>query len=302
MKNKRQREILLSLLLTSGIILIGLIGLFVFDRYSSNNSVIFRIEEGQEQIYKDKKWQELIIRGINITPRDGSDDFNNEELSKNAYKRWFRQLASDGVNIVQLNTILPPAFYQAFFEYNILTDKPLYLLHGVMIDERNVNLYLNAYEDKLINDLFDEITRTIDIVNGKATFRQPNRKEAVTYKANITPYVIGYILCESENTAFITATNEKNPNIVGFEGDYLYTWNASPYEAWLAAVGNYMIYYEQEKYGGPFRHVSWTGLSNQGYGTNTEIDKATGVNFANIHITEKFDAGIMAFQKFPGTY
>jgi len=318
MSNKRQRKIIKYLLIGSGIVFVGIITLFTIDRYSSNRSVNFRIEGNYVQINRAKKWQDFIVREASLYHASQVNDEDNHGVnpenntgnsiaeagwSKDQYSRWFKQLAAGDSNVVRINTILPPVFYRAFFEYNILTNRPLYLLHGIRLDEQNIRKYSNAYEDKLNSDFFEEIRRTVDVVHGKATFKHLNGA-STTYNMNIAPYVMGYMLCESADADFMAGTNQKNPHVMGFEGDYLYTRNASPYEAWLAAVGNYTISYEQEKYGGVFRLVSWTNwtsivqLEKLDDDDETEFEEVMSVNFNNIQSTEKFSAGILATHHF----
>ena len=288
MGNKRQRKIIIRLIIGALIVFLGLIVEFYIHRYSTNRAVVFRTEESTVQIYREKKWQDFRFRGANIPAAPLGESGSREEFA-----RLFKQMADADVNVILVHTILSPVFYRAFFEYNLLTDKPLYLLHGIRLDEQNIKKYYNAYEDKLSDDFFEEIRRTIDVVHGKAGLKQTTGHNSGTYNFNISPYVIGYILGDQTDADFVLTTNEKNPHIMGFDGDYLYTRNASPYEAWLAAVGNYAISYEQEKYRGPCKLVSLACCFG--------IDPV-GVNLANIQVTEKFNAGILAFDRLQETF
>lgn len=299
MGNKRQRKIITRLLIGALVLFVVLVVGYFADRYTSNRSVIFRTEGDHLQIYRDKKWQDFMIKGVSFGPEKGGEVGLEEPSSKAQYTRWFKQLASMDVNLLRVNTILPPAFFQAFLEYNILTDKPIYLLQGIPLDEYNIKTYRNAYEDKLNADLFEEIRRTIDVVHGKAVVKEVKGQASDTYRLNVAPYVMGYSLGAGLDADFILNTNKKNPNVMGFDGDYLYTQNASPYEAWLASVGNFAVSYEQEKYSGPCKLVSWTNLSAAGSAEapedNSNNNAAPDINWDHIRITEKFNAGIFAF-------
>ena len=284
MRNKKQRKIIIRLLIAALILFLGLLTEFVIHRYRTNRTVVFMTEGKTVHIYRDKKWQEFPLNGVNIgLGRQEESGYSTQEdatFTKDEYSQWFKQLAAMEINVIHIYTVLPPVFYKAFFEYNLLTDKPLYLLHGIRVNGNQLALYQNAYDDRLNSDFFEEIRRTIDVIHGKVTAKQKNNHGSGTYNLNISPYVLGYTLQEETDFGFVTATNQKNPHIMGFEGDYLYTENASPYEAWLAAVGNYVISYEQEKYGGPQKLVSWTNSPN--------------TNLEHIRNTEKFNAGFLA--------
>ena len=318
-ERKRQRRIIAILLIGAGILFAGLIVLFIVDRYSTNRSVVFRTEEANVHFYRAKKWQDFIIKGVNISPeRPGSflgsspgTTLGNKmgktsgylyggSASKDEYSRLFKRLIAMDINVIRVYSILPPAFYKAFFEYNILTSKPLYLLHGIRLDRQDIETYRNAYEDSLNARFSEKIMRTIDVIHGKAEARQIDAQASGKYNLNVAPFVIGFnFLCEEEDVGFVFATNEKNPDVMGFEGAYFYTEHASPYEAWLAAVGNFAISYEQEKYGGAVRLVSW--MNWDGTEPKLQLDEPAkysdikdAVKIEHIRITERFNAGILA--------
>ena len=273
-RNKKQRKIMFWLAIGSVILFLGLMVEFVIYRYTTNRSVMFKTEDGSLQIYRDRKWQDFIAAGAVINT--GKTGYSADTgITKDEYKRWFRELTALDTNVVRVNGIQPPAFYQAFFEYNMLTNKPLYLLHGIYIEDYNVEYYKDAYADQLLTDYFEEIRRTVDVIHGSAVIKARIGYASGTYNMNISPYVMGFALGREMDSDFIAVTNEKNTQVIGFEGDYLYTENATPYEAWLAGTGNYVISYEQDKYRGSYK------LINLG-----------DVNLNHLRTTEKFNAKI----------
>ncbi|MCL2479643.1 MAG: hypothetical protein FWF22_09080 [Treponema sp.] len=278
MKNKKQRKILFFLALGSLILFVGLLTEFTIHRYATNRSVSFKSEGTKIQIFQDRKWQEFNVQGV-IIGADRASFIVDASVSKDEYSRWFKQLVGMGINMVQVYTIQHPAFYQAFFEYNMLTNRPLYLMQGIYIEDDYIQNYKNAYSEQLISDYFEEIRRTVDVVHGRAVIKPRTGYASGTYNMNIAPYVMGYILYGKTDTDFINQTNEKNMHVIGFEGDYLYTENASPYEAWFTGVGNYVISYEQDNYRGPYKLMSWSGIST-----------------STVHSTEKYNAGVLVLR------
>ena len=292
---------------------VGLFVVFIVDRYNTNRSVAFRIKEADILLYRAKKWQSFVVKGVNMSPGGQGTDIGKAPVSKNEYGRIFRRLAAQDVNVIRVQSILSPDFYKALFEYNILTNKPIYLFQGVLLDSQDVKIYQNAYETRLNDNFTEVIRRTIDVLHGKAELKQINGQGIGKYNVNVAPYVIGYnLLCDLDDEGFVTVTNEKNTDVVGFEGDYLYTENASPYEAWLAALGNFAVTYEQGKYGGPDRLVSWmswektepmANYDNYDNEENSDDDeennekantkKAVVVNIDRVRVTEKYNAGIL---------
>lgn len=285
MRAKKQRKIIKWLIIASIVIFFGLLIDFVIYRYSHNRSAVFKVDGDDFQISRGSGWQDFIIKGTD-TDAGNTGIFSGEtRLSRREYSRLFTDFAASGINVIRVYTVLSPEFYKAFFEYNLLTDKPLFLLQGIRLRGRNGETYGHAYDDRLNSDFLEEIRRTIDVIHGKAITRHPLGSDPESYTLNIAPYLMGYILCLETDKDFMKTTNTINPNVSGFEGDFLYTVNANPFEAWMAAISNYTVSYEREKYGKAPKLLSWTNLIYR--------DALTGINFEHICPTEKFGAGIL---------
>ena len=272
---------------------------FFIYRYNYNRSALFRTEGTRLQIYRDRRWREFTVKGVNLGMGKPGYLHVNSNLTGKEYRQWFNQIAAMNANVIRIHNILAPEFYKAFYEYNMIARRPLYLLQGIWVEEGSVGPYEDAYDDGLNTVLFEQIKRTVDIIHGKAASRQGASDNSGGYNLNISPYVMGFILGREMDPEFIIATNSRNTQVMGFEGDYLYTENASPYEAWLAALGNYTVSYEQEKYGGPYRLVSWVNMPLTDplfhfMVDDTRIEELSGVDFEHINITEKYSAGIFA--------
>lgn len=326
-ERKRQRRIITILLILAGVLCVGLIVLFIFDRSATNRSVAFRIQGANVQIYRAKKWQDFVIKGVNMSPESGENG-----LSKAEYERLFKRLTSLDINVIRINDIFRPAFYQALFEYNMLTSKPLYLLQGIRLDERYSKTYRNAYDAKLGAGFADEIKLIIDAIHGNVGAKQQDGQVSAKYNLDVAPFVLGFNFLFDEGkdeSDFVITTNKRNRGVMGFEGDYLYTEDATPFEAWLAGEGNFAIAYEQEKYGGPDRLASWMSWSNtdplvqldepdnskadnsrtddsqaddsNANDSNANDSKAgknpAAVNLEHIKSTERFNAGILAVRQ-----
>ena len=72
-------------------------------------------------------------------------------------------------------------------------------------------------------------------------------------------YVSAWILGIEWDPDFVINTNKLNETNLNFNGKYLYSINASPFENWLAEIGDYSIKYETEKYGmqRPLSFTNW---------------------------------------------
>ncbi|MCL1836923.1 MAG: hypothetical protein FWG46_05190 [Treponema sp.] len=279
MELKKRKKVVAWLIIGAVVLFLGLLFEFFRHRYQVNRNVIFTTEGSKLQLFRDKKQDDFYIKGLLLRPGEAG-------TTRAEYAAWIRRAASLNVNVIQVHDVHPPAFYQAFFEYNLFTDRPVYLLHGIWLDDAVTESYQNAYDDRYIAEFFEEIRRVIDTVHGKASNDQGK------YNFNASPYIMGYVLCEPPEPGFITFTIEQNAHVIGFEGDYIYTVNASPFEAWLAAMGNYAVSYEKDRYGGTSRLVSWTSRTD--ISPVIRVEDHAEVDFEHINATEKFNAGIFA--------
>ena len=271
----------------------------VYSRYRSNSSVAFRTEGDKFQILRDGKWRDFTVKGVNMGSAKPGFFPGEMAIEKQEYVRWFKQIAAMNANVIRIYTIQSPVFYQAFSAYNLLTDKPLYLLQGIWVNDNNIMPDQNAYSEKLSSEFYEEIRRTVDVLHGNTILEPWKGHASGTYRFNAAPYVMGYILVEEMDAEFVISTNTKNPHITDFKGDYLCTKNASPYEAWLAAAGDYTISYEQGRYGGQLKPLSWTNwVTTDPLEHTNEPDPvnedAVSVDFEHIFANDNFSAGIFA--------
>ena len=287
-------------------IFLGLLSLFLvlflgsaFYRFNHNRSSAFRTRGDRFQIYHNGNWHDFTVKGINMGSAKPGCFPGQMAITKKEYARWFKQISAMNADVIRVYTILSPQFYQAFFEHNLFAKNPIYLLQGVWVDDNNITLDQNAYNETLCSDFYGEIEKIVDVLHGKAVIKARPGHAFGTYRYNVSPYVMGYILVEEMDAEFVISTNEKNAGVTGYDGDYLYTKDASPYEAWLAAVGDYTISYEQKKYGGPQKPMSWTNwVTTDPMEHSNEPDKraedAVGVDFEHIFARDNFYAGIFA--------
>lgn len=277
----------MGLLIGAVILFLGLVVESVLHRYRVNRSVAFATAGSRFQIYRNRQWHSFFVKGATL----GLGIQSGETVAtKGAYANWLKQVAAMNANVVTVYTILPPAFYQAFYEYNLLTTRPIYLLHGIMLGEAVVQAFEDAYDEQLTEAFYREIDRTIDVIHGRAVINPGVGQVAGTYSFNTSHYVMGYIISDEIRAGFVTATNRENTYFTGLEGDYLYTENAAPFEAWLAAMGNHAISYEVNRYGGRQKLIGWTTWA----GNNPTFNMDGNVNLEHIHPKEQFNAGIFA--------
>lgn len=101
-----------------------------------------------KEIYLDcgEGWQPFEIRGVNMgsgIPGKWATEF---AIDEETYRRWFGYIQAMGANTVRVYTIQGEAFYNAFYEHNKDNPEPLYLIHGVWVNDYVQNSHRDAYD------------------------------------------------------------------------------------------------------------------------------------------------------------
>ncbi len=189
------------------------------------------------------------IRGVNLgvgIPGEWATDY---AIDEETYLRWFQYIKDLGANTIRVYTILQDDFYNAFYEFNKDNDDPLYLIHGVWINDYTQNSHYDAYDDEFMQTFIDDCRTVIDIIHGNKKLSLGYGTGSGTYNHDISQWVIGYILGVEWEDVTVLYTDEKYPDRNSYEGEYMYTTeDATPFEAMLAEVGDKTIEYETDKY------------------------------------------------------
>ncbi len=209
-----------------------------------------------DKIYLDKGdgYGEFEIKGVNMgsaKPGKWSTDF---AIDKETYLRWFGYIQEMGANTVRIYTVQSEDFYNAFYEYNRDNPNPLYLIHGVWVNDYILNSYRDAYDPDFSDALIDDCKTVVDVIHGTRKLAHDSMDSAGhgTYKHDISRWVIGYILGAEWVDTTVAFTDEKyksDDRYNQYSGTYMYTTeDATPFEALLAQVGDKIIEYESKRY------------------------------------------------------
>lgn len=244
------------------------------------------------------------IRGIDLGsgyPGEWSTDF---AIDKETYLRWFELMQEMGVNTVRIYTIQSQPFYEAFYEYNSGREEPLYLLHGVWVNDYVVNSYRDAYHEDFYGTFLEDCKIMVDIIHG-------NRKVSLgrmagaghgNYLKDISQWVIGYILGVEWDELTVAYTDDKyrdDEAKLNYSGRYFKTApDASPFEAMLARVADGVTEYETKRYGAQrlMAFSNWPTTDPFEYPTidTSVMKKCAYIDVEHILPTEEFKSGYFA--------
>lgn len=192
---------------------------------------ISKVDDNLFYIYKEDHWEQLIVKGVNIGP-------TSSDMKEKDYIKWFHHIGEMNANSIKVNNIQTPEFYKALSGYNKNTDKPIYLFQGVQIDEILLNEIQDPFKLDNIVPFKEDITKTIDVIHGKDG----------KYDTDVSHYLMGYILGVKWNPEVVDYTNRNREDKKEFQGQFVYTETARPFENFLANVMDHTISYEMEKY------------------------------------------------------
>ncbi|AXI00208.1 family 2 glycosyl transferase [Sporosarcina sp. PTS2304] len=219
-------------------------------RANTNIHFLSKATGNRLSVLRDGKWNEIFIQGVNVGAGKPGAFPGEVAITYDEYFRWFTYITEMNANTIRVYTILRPQFYNALFDFNQQRENegktPLYVIHGVWINENDIATIEDAFgeENKIVNDVISSGKDIVDIIHGNKYLPLSKGNADGTYTTNISEYVIGWILGIEWDPSFVSNTNENNPERMTYEGKYLYTKDASPFEVFLAQMGDQIIEYE----------------------------------------------------------
>ncbi|WP_100330258.1 hypothetical protein [Bacillus xiapuensis] len=209
------------------------------------------------EVRKGDDWKKLRIKGVNIGMGKPGAFPGEAAITEEEYYRWLTYIGDMGANAIRVYTLHPPAFYQALKRYNEAHQEPIYLFHGVWIDEGSLADTLDAFASQNTQVFQKEMKQIADVIHGNAYVEPSAGHASGSYRADISPYVIGWIIGIEWYPHMVQGTNNKHEGIGDYKGNYFETKQASPFEHWLAKQMDTLISYEKKTYQS-IRPVSFT--------------------------------------------
>lgn len=195
------------------------------------------------------------IRGVNLGSGLPGEWATSFAIDKETYLRWFGYIQEMGANTIRVYTIQSDTFYDAFYEHNKDNKNPLYILHGVWVNDYVLNSHRDAYSKDFYDTFLEHSKIMVDVIHGNRKLNLGRVASAGhgTYKKDISDWVIGYILGVEWDDSTASYTDDLYKDKEGYSsysGKYMYTSpEATPFETMLTMVGDKTIEYETKRYG-----------------------------------------------------
>lgn len=225
--------------------------------FNDEEEIKYFIKVDKNEIYmeKDGKYEPFEIKGVNMGSGVPGDWATSFAIDKETYLRWFSSIQEMGANTIRIYTIQNDTFYDAFYEYNKNNETPLYMIHGVWVNDYIQNSHRDAYSKEFYDTFLDNSKIMIDVIHGERKLNLGRVASAGhgTYKNDISDWVIGYILGVEWDDLTVAYTDDLYKGKEGYtsyQGKFMYTTpDASPFEIMLTMVGDKVIEYETNRYG-----------------------------------------------------
>jgi len=259
----------------------------------------FSKAEGK-QLYIDEGdgFEVFDIRGVNMGLGKPGHFATEAAVTKEEYLRWFEQIRDMGANVVRIYTIGPEAFYDAFYEYNKENAEPLYLIHGVWVDDYLLNSSYGALDEEFYQPFIEDCKAVVDVIHGRYKTRKAESIFPQKYDKDISKWVYGYLLGVEWEPTLVSYTDRSFEQLPQYQGKYFYTENARNFEVFLAATGDEVVSYETEKYGSQrtVAFSNWPTTDPQEYpeAVAEYFSKAAFLDVEHIRTTEDFLPGQFA--------
>ncbi|WP_160674994.1 family 2 glycosyl transferase [Clostridium sp. C8-1-8] len=262
-----------------------------------NISFVSKVDSKNFYIYDIGKWKKQFVKGVNIGAAKPGTFPGELAITKEEYKKWFKYIGEMNADYIRVYTTLKPSFYEALYEYNRESIKPIYLFQGLWVNEESIVKIKNAEDSKIKQQAKEDIKALIDIIHGKAELPEKKGYASGVYKKDVSPYIAGWILGIEWDPDFVINTDEVNSKSSSYEGKYLYTKGASAFEKFLCEIGDYAIDYETTNYKmqRPTSFTNWVTTDMLAH-PNEPLPKEDKVSVNTEHIKSKeaFKPGLFA--------
>ncbi|GGF61956.1 hypothetical protein GCM10010912_03870 [Paenibacillus albidus] len=256
-----------------------------------------RVNGNRLQVYENKAWTDLKIKGVNMGMAKPGLWPGEAGIPEEDYYRWFERISEMNANVVRVYTLHPPGFYDALKRFNETHEQKLYVLHGVWVEEEKLIETMDAFHPDVQNAFKRDIEQIVDAVHGNAEITAQPGHAGGSYNADISPYVLGWILGIEWDPAMVNHTNLVNADIGDFDGKYIYTTEAAPFEKWLAGLFNHTLDYELSNYRWqhPISFTNWVTTDKLDHPAEpSETEDLVAVDPDVIHLKKEIHTGQFA--------
>lgn len=243
-----------------------------------------------------KGWQKFLIKGVDLAVAKPGFYPGDLAAQRADYDRWLAGIAEMKANVIRVYTLHFPAFYQAFRDWNLNhPDQPLYLMHGIWLDEREDGDYITDS-----TALFeDEIRKDINAIHGNIVIGERFGKASGRFTADVSPWLLSWLPGDEMDGNIVDESDQKWAGYNAYNGRFLKMKEGGhPIEGWIAHEMDLVLSYEYDRYG-EFRPIGWSSwpaldpIHHVTESPNFSQD-VVDCNFAQFELIPPYDKGLFA--------
>ena len=258
-----------------------------------------KVEGKDFLIYENGEFVKKFLKGVNIGAGKPGAFPGELAITRDEYLRWFKYITEMNAQVIRVYTTLTPDFYDALELFNKTSERKLYLLQGIWIKEEDIQELHDAYGDdeRILKSLISDGKNLVDILHGNLALAGKPGFAGGMYASDVSEYTIGWVMGIEWYPEFVYGTNTANPDKSDFDGKFLKTEGASPFEAFLARAADEIISYETEKYDTqrPLSFSNWPTTDMLEHPNEPFPDEDSQVvNVEHIKVKENFVPGMFA--------
>lgn len=224
-------------------------GFYIDFKPNAEISTFTKTNDKDIYLNRGNGFEKFEIKGVDMGAGIPGHFATDYAISKETYKKWFKQIQEMGANTIRVYTILKDDFYEAVYEYNKDNDNPIYIIHGLWVNDYVQLSSIDAYDDKFFGNMLKDSKILVDIIHGNKKISFNKQYGNGSYTKDISKWVIGYILGVEWEDLTVAYTDNLKIDKNKYQGEYMYaTDEATPFEAMLAQVGDELIKYETKRY------------------------------------------------------
>lgn len=229
------------------------------------------------EIFRAGTWVPFYVKGINLgaaRPGNFPSEFPTDDST---YTSWLGLMAAAHANVVRLYTILPPAFYRAFKQWNDgHPEQALWLVHGVWAEAPPDD---NYDDPAWKNEFHDEMHRVVDLLHGHAIIPARPGHANGRYTVDVSDHVLAFIIGREWEPFTIHHYNELRAGRTAYAGRFLAVDSGTPADVWMAEQCDYLLQYEWDTYHAqrPIAYTNWPTLDPLRHPTEPTLDEESAM-------------------------
>jgi hypothetical protein len=225
------------------------------------------------ELREGNSWHPFYMKGVNMglaLPGKFPAEFPTDST---LFAGWLDTISAMHANVLRIYTILPPSFYRAVRGWNLThKDRVLYIVHGVWTELPPDNDFDNPEFNK---DYRTEMRHVVDLLHGAAEFPASPGHAGGRYDADVSPWVVAYIIGREWEPYSVVLYNEKVKQLRSLNGRFLTISNASATDVWMATQCDYLDSYEFDTYNAlrPIAYTNWPTTDPIHHPSETSYDE-----------------------------